>query len=139
MADYVGVEILTWHPEEEKLNGALIRNAGTVFVNASLTRPRMRFAAAHEIGHYVLGHEGDLFCPYGRYAVQEREANLFAAALLIPAAVIKLFWLKLSNIAPAVRVAVVAERLAVSRQALSYRLETVGMAGRAARGWPCLA
>ncbi len=134
VADYLGVEILAWYPNENRLHGALIRSAGTVFVNASLTRPRMRFAAAHELGHYVLGHEGNFFCPYGRYAAQEREANVFAAALLMPAAVIKLLWLKLSNVAPAARVAAVAERLAVSRRALSRRLETVGLANYAARG-----
>jgi len=133
VADYLGVEILTWYPNENRLHGALIRSAGTVFVNASLTRPRMRFAAAHELGHYVLGHEGNFFCPYGRYAAQEREANVFAAALLMPAAVIKLFWLKLGNVAPAARVAAVAERLAVSRRALSCRLETVGLANHAPR------
>ncbi|MEE8640588.1 MAG: ImmA/IrrE family metallo-endopeptidase, partial [bacterium] len=54
VAAYLGVDILTWQPDEEQLNGALIRSAKTVFVNAALVRPRMRFAAAHELGHYVL-------------------------------------------------------------------------------------
>jgi Zn-dependent peptidase ImmA (M78 family) len=130
-AAYLGVDILTWQPDEERLNGALIRSAKTVFVNAALVRPRMRFAAAHELGHYVLGHEGDFFCPFNRYATLEREANRFAAALLMPTAVVKTLWLKLSDLTPAAKVSALAKRLAVSRQALGYRLRAVGIAGEA--------
>ncbi len=127
----MGVDILTWRPDEDGLNGALIRSAKTIFVNAALVRPRMRFAAAHELGHYVLGHEGDFFCPFNRYAAPEREANCFAAALLMPATVVKTLWLKLSDLTPAAKVSALAERLAVSRQALGYRLRAVGIAGEA--------
>ena len=129
VAAHLGVDILTWQPDEERLNGALIRSAKTVFVNAALARPRMRFAAAHELGHYVLGHEGDFFCPFNRYATLEREANRFAAALLMPTAVVKMLWLKLSDLTPAAKLSALAERLAVSRQALGYRLRAVGIAG----------
>ena len=129
VAAHLGVDILTWQPDEERLNGALIRSAKTVFVNAALARPRMRFAAAHELGHYVLGHEGDFFCPFNRYATLESEANRFAAALLMPTAVVKTLWLKLSDLTPAAKLSALAERLAVSRQALGYRLRAVGIAG----------
>lgn len=129
VAAHLGVDILTWRPDEDGLNGAMIRSAKTVFVNAALARARMRFAAAHEIGHYVLGHEGDFFCPFNRYATLEREANSFAAALLMPAAVVKTLWLKLGDVTPAAKVSALAERLAVSRQALGYRLRAVGIAG----------
>ncbi len=131
VAAYLGVDILTWQPDEEQLNGALIRSAKTVFVNAALVRPRMRFAAAHELGHYVLGHEGDFFCPFNRYATLECEANRFAAALLMPTTVVKALWLKLSDLTPAAKLSALAERLAVSRQALGYRLRAVGIAGDA--------
>lgn len=131
VAAHLGVDILTWQPDDERLNGALIRSAKTVFVNAALARPRMRFAAAHELGHYVLGHEGDFFCPFNRYATLEREANRFAAALLMPTALVKTLWLKLSDLTPAAKLSALAERLAVSRQALGYRLRAVGIAGDA--------
>ena len=80
----------------------------------------------HELGHYVLGHEGDFFCPFDRYATLEREANLFAAALLMPKAVVKTLWLKLSDLTPAAKLSALAERLEVS---LGYRLQAVGIAG----------
>jgi len=130
VAAYLGCEILSWEPDEEKINGALIRNVKVIFVNASLAVPRMRFAAAHELGHYALGHGGDFFCPFPRQTALEREANRFAAALLMPAAVVKTLWLKLSDLAPGAKVAAVANRLAVSREALGYRLRAVGLAGQ---------
>jgi Zn-dependent peptidase ImmA (M78 family) len=129
VAAHLGVDILTWRPDEDGLNGALIRSAKTVFVNAALARPRMRFAAAHELGHYVLGHEGNFFCPFNSYAAVEREANRFAASLLMPTAVVKTLWLKLGSLTPAAKMSALADRLAVSRQALGYRLQAVGIAG----------
>jgi len=64
----------------------------TIFVAKGEYPPRKAFTIAHELGHVVLGHVGgeglrtDLFrgqgLPYDPQA--EREANLFAAALLMP-------------------------------------------------------
>ncbi len=127
VASYLGVEILTWLPAEEKLNGVLIRSARTVFVNAGLSLPRMRFVVAHELGHLVLGHDGDFYCPFTQLVEQEREANRFAAALLMPRAVVKTLWLKLSGLAPPAKISALAKKLAVSRQALGYRLRAVGI------------
>jgi Zn-dependent peptidase ImmA (M78 family) len=131
VAKHLGVEILTWFPAEEKLNGAMIRSARTVFVNAGLSLPRMRFVVAHELGHFVLGHDGDFYCPFTQYVEQEREANRFAAALLMPKAVVKALWLKLGGLAPPAKMSALARKLAVSRQALGYRLRAVGIAGEA--------
>jgi Zn-dependent peptidase ImmA (M78 family)/DNA-binding XRE family transcriptional regulator len=52
-----------------------------VFLNTVKTAEHARFDAAHELGHLVLHKHGG---PRGRAA--EDEANLFAAALLMPAA-----------------------------------------------------
>ena len=133
-AEYLGVVILTWQPDENSLKGALIRSARTVFVNASLSLPRMRFTAAHELGHFVLGHAGDYYCPSRLYAAREREANCFAAALLMPPSLVKSLWLKLDGMPPGAKARVVAERLAVSREALGYRLVTLGLAHRTLAG-----
>jgi Zn-dependent peptidase ImmA (M78 family) len=131
VAAHLGVEILTWLPADEKLNGVLIRSARTVFVNAGLSLPRMRFVVAHELGHFVLGHDGDFYCPFTQLAEQEREANRFAAALLMPKALVKTLWLKLSDLTPPAKLSALARKLAVSRQALGYRLRAVGIAGDA--------
>ncbi len=123
----LGVEIIKWSPTEPRLLGALIRRPGAAFVNGALVPSRARFTAAHELGHFVLGHAGDYYCYDGLRTAQEREANVFAAALLMPEAVVKSLWLKLGNLTPHVKIAVAAKRLAVSRQALGYRLGALGL------------
>jgi len=107
-----------------------------VFVNAALSPPRKRFTTAHALGHYVLGHGGDHYCPAAEDESREREANRFAAALLMPASRVTALWLKLDGVRPAARVRAVAERLLVSREALGYRLLTLGLTRRAPRDAP---
>lgn len=64
-----------------------------ISVNSSQFGPRQSFTIAHEIGHYVLGHVNtahrlcrDLASNFstGTFIPVEREANKFAAALLMP-------------------------------------------------------
>jgi Zn-dependent peptidase ImmA (M78 family) len=132
VAAYLDVVVLSWRPEDDGLKGALIRGARAVFVNASLNAARRRFIAAHEFGHLALGHRGDFYCPAAERSPQEVEANRFAAALLMPAALVRALWLKLEGVRPGARARLVAERLGVSREALGYRLAALGLAARAA-------
>ncbi len=61
----------------------------TVFVNMDQPATRRHFTVAHELGHIALGHHGTgilnraIGHPYEPQ--QEREANAFAAGLLMPA------------------------------------------------------
>jgi len=131
-ADYLGVMILGWEPNGNKSRGALIRNARALFVDASLSEVRKRFAVAHALGHLALGHGGDFYCPESERSSREAEANRFAAALLMPAPVVKALWLKLDGGPPAAKVRAIAERLRVSREALGYRLTELGLTRKAA-------
>ena len=132
VARRLGVTLIRWEPDEPKLNGALIRSEGAVFINALLPETRARFTAAHELGHYVLGHSGDYYCYEGLRTPQERKASAFAAALLMPAPVVKALWLRLGATPPAAKVAAASRALGVSRQAFGYRLVTLGLVRRAA-------
>lgn len=85
-----------------------------VFLDRSTTAERVRFDAAHELGHLVLHKHG---APVGQNA--EAQANAFASAFLMPA----------SSVFAAVRHTVTLPRLiqlkkkwGVSVQALAYRL-----------------
>ncbi len=72
----------------------------TIFVAKKKYLPWKAFTIAHELGHVVLGHVGgeglrtDLFrgqgFPYDPQA--EREANLFAATLLMPEEPFRQVW-----------------------------------------------
>jgi hypothetical protein len=87
----------------QSLSGLLLAGPGEIWVNAAEARewpPRRRFTIAHELGHWVMHRrEGQqsLFCRHGSVEPSERdesppeqlthedEANIFAAALLMPA------------------------------------------------------
>jgi hypothetical protein len=87
----------------DSLSGLLLTGKGEIWVNAEEARqwpPRRRFTIGHELGHHVMHHTGQqtLFCrkvavdpDEGKPAdtrpplpVTEEEANMFAAALLMP-------------------------------------------------------
>ena len=104
LAKNMGLEIIQ-HDLEDKISGVLIleKSSGRIGVNKSHPPVRKRFTIAHEIGHYILQHarKGSVFVdlPYRHMSLkmfrdsnsstgekwQEREANAFAASLLMPA------------------------------------------------------
>ena len=66
-------------------DGAAVRfqNKILLFYNDAVSPPsRIAFTIAHELGHVLLGHAGPT-------PAEERQANRFAAALLMPEAVIR--------------------------------------------------
>lgn len=82
----------------QSISGLLLASRGEIWVNAAEARewpPRKRFTIAHELGHWVLHRTGQqaLFCRHGAVEEADRpelpaaevEANAFAAALLMPA------------------------------------------------------
>lgn len=97
-----GIEIIE-HDFGDDISGVLMTNpTGTyIGINKNNWPNRQRFTIAHELGHFVLGHQREgLFVDTpdkyftifnfrnaksstGEY-LQEREANAFAAALLMP-------------------------------------------------------
>jgi Zn-dependent peptidase ImmA (M78 family) len=73
-------------------SGILIRKDGSALigVNSSEAAVRQRFTIAHELGHYYLHPKKDTFIDYRdnkkdpKRSPNEREADMFAAALLMP-------------------------------------------------------
>jgi hypothetical protein len=116
--------------------------AGWAFVNADDPVPRRRFTAAHELGHFVL-HRRTM----GRFRADtpetlreadedvadqmEREANRFAVELLMPAEVCKAradeCYDKHGCCPRGVLVYRLASELLVSREAMRYRLQSLGV------------
>ncbi len=74
--------------------GRAMLSDGTISLNAGDAPVAQRFSIAHEIGHYVLRHDGFTFFPHedpesDLYAQdpareEEREADHFASTLLVP-------------------------------------------------------
>jgi len=82
-----GLEVVEF-PFHNNVSGLLKKEQGVIGVNQGHHPVRKRFTIAHELGHFLLGHEmgkdelvDDSFnMPYP----QEREANIFASLILMP-------------------------------------------------------
>jgi hypothetical protein len=132
-------------PEGDRLSGFLLAKRGEIWVNAKDARewpPRRRFTIAHELGHWVLHRDlGEVMCraidspgesrtggqlvdSEGRaiLARPEAEANAFAAALLLPAKLIRE-----SHSESGGDIDLIQERFNSSRAALKRRFATLGL------------
>ena len=86
-----------------------------IFLDRSKTAERIRFDAAHELGHLVLHKHGG---PVGQDA--EMQANAFASAFLIPAS--SVFGVVQKNSTTLPRLVQLKKNWGVSVAALAYRL-----------------
>jgi Zn-dependent peptidase ImmA (M78 family) len=122
--------------EHESLDasGMLIPAERQIWLNGSESRRsagRRRFTLAHELGHwtcqYLAGREEPTFCRAADVGVGagirlEREANVFAAALLMPEQLVRREAADLK-----VNVHALAARFGVSSPAMKVRLETLAL------------
>jgi hypothetical protein len=113
------------------VSGALLPAARTVMLDAGERAARRRFTLAHEIGHWVCqcanGETRPIFCRQAHPGPQEaadrweREANNFAAALVMPEAVVRRWWAFRPDPGE------LAARLGVSPEAMLWRLYNLGI------------
>jgi Zn-dependent peptidase ImmA (M78 family) len=124
---------------DDQVSGVLLRtpDGALIGVNWAHHPNRQRFTVAHEIGHFVL-HPSGTYIDKGLHAHfrdnesgsgtirQEREANRFAAALLMPEA-----WLRRSlaehplDLGDDSSLARLSSDFGVSTLAMSYRLQNL--------------
>lgn len=110
-----------------------VSDGHVIYVRASDPAVRQRFTMAHELGHYLLqirgvrdsaeinvierGNVEALYRRAGQVDENERTANVFAAALLMPTPVLR-------KLRDAYKPRMLAEFLAVSEEALRIRLRS---------------
>jgi Zn-dependent peptidase ImmA (M78 family) len=131
----------------DDVSGMLVTNKGRSFVCVHERHHivRQRFTIAHEIGHHVLGHQfesGDhVHIDHGNFISQrgprastgldpkEIEANQFAAALLMPVALVRKAAIEVAAKSALLdfHVERLADRFCVSQQAMTIRLSTLGL------------
>lgn len=132
IAARLGVSLF-FRPFPDALSAFLLRGDGrsVIGVNSNQAPVRQRFSAAHECGHFVLRHADDSVFDYtvsassdgeppGYDPQNEREANTFAAELLMPAD-------RLGVEAASTSLARLAKRYEVSQEAMSFRLLNLGL------------
>jgi len=136
IADSLGFTILPFaFPDKRKGMVLIENNHKTIGVNSNHPVTSQRYTIAHELGHYLNGHvhydnpcindDSKFFDPHFQ---QEREADLFAAELLMP----KEFLIKdLSEIG--LDIVKLTEKYQVSEQAMWIRLTSLRLAERFAK------
>ncbi|MBC7382943.1 MAG: ImmA/IrrE family metallo-endopeptidase [Bacteroidia bacterium] len=134
----LGVDVMPYNLGEE-VSGILAINdgKGTIGYNLQHSKGRQRFTVAHELGHYIMHRntKKELFVDKDyilkfrsnkKYSStelkQEREANAFAAALLMPKDFILSELAKEQTITENELIEVLAKRFEVSVPAMTYRI-----------------
>ena len=107
----------------------LLPSERRIVVRSDEPEPRRRFTIAHELGHWICqcleGTAKPVYCRAEEIGVDpeakalEREANIFAANLLMPESSLR-----------RVKVDEAAARFDVSEEAMAWRLYSLGLADR---------
>ena len=106
--------------------GAFDRSEKAIYINETDPQTRKIFTLAHELGHYFLHSDVErdvLFrerTMVGHREVIEREADCFAAEILMPEAAIRKYWTVAESIQQ------MADFFAVSYSAMRNRLRNLG-------------
>jgi len=134
IAANVGIEVITTESlSKSGLSGKIEfrespRKNPVIYVNAKDAEDRQRFTIAHELGHYFCGHDSscredtafNMSPAVGAY--EERQANDFAANLLMPKIAIEYFIHEKKEF----NVENLAALFEVSLSALRFRLINLG-------------
>jgi Zn-dependent peptidase ImmA (M78 family) len=146
IARSLNIEILS-KPSEDDLSGFLFRDFANgqniIGINQNHHPNRKRFTLAHEIGHFILhNHEGFHFDSKNQSyliklrktnsdltnEIEEQEANLFAAELLMPKIFLERDIIKFKNADLLFddNIPDLARKYKVSVRALTFRLANLG-------------
>jgi Zn-dependent peptidase ImmA (M78 family) len=128
---------------DDDLSGLLIKHDGgrpKIGVNAKHSATRQRFTLAHELAHFVLEHQGDIFVDHsvlrrdGRSSMaidqSEIDANQFAADLLMPREDVRREFVKTRNSGNTNQEKIIkhlAKMFFVSPKAMEYRLVNLNL------------
>jgi IrrE N-terminal-like domain len=135
--DAIADDLLGLYVEQSDVldcSGLLLPAERRVVLRAGEPTARQRFTLAHELGHWVCqvreGHEAPVYCRAADMTptidkALEREANVFAAELLMPELAVR------EEFARAASAAELATWFGVSEEAMGWRLYNFGLAHEA--------
>lgn len=110
--------------------GAYVRRPdfAAVLLNSDVYLPRLRFTAAHELGHHEYGSAGVVDQTVGTFTrdPEEKRANAFAAAFLMPRDALVRHVTTDPDVSPE-GVLELSSELGVSYESLVFRLHNVGL------------
>jgi Zn-dependent peptidase ImmA (M78 family) len=123
---YLGMVITKW---PLAVSGVLIYRRGQwhCLINSEEPITRQRFTFCHEVGHRIFhATKESFFCdaPWTVHDVKERQANHFAALVLMPEESVVPFWEAIKGVAPhELWLSRMATQFGVSNQAMGIRLQ----------------
>lgn len=118
------------------ISGFLMADEKTIYLNVDNSAERQAYTVAHELGHYLLGHEADKYGVLRRVndyssdekTQEEKDADRFAANLLMPERMLRNELKKYPFLKDAPQI--LAAKFGVSVSAMKYRLMNLGIAER---------
>ena len=115
------IQVISHHFSNHKIEGLTVVDELGISFSYEIDNPKVKqnFTICHELGHYILKHDGNYFAESidNQENLLEREANIFSAVLLMPDIVL------LSKIYYSCETFhQVQNSLEVSKQALFFRL-----------------
>ena len=141
LAKSLGIKI-DFQDLDDEVSGFLVRKGNKDIIGLNFNHPenRQRFTISHEIGHYMLHVEQqNLFVDYYKgdklfrknsskvNYLMEKEANQFAASLLMPRKLIEVEIQKLKDdLSYQDKLSKLSFLFKVSEQAMDYRLKALG-------------
>ena len=135
IAKHLGLDIKEQKFDDPGISGKYNRSHGIISVAHNEHERRQAFTIAHEIGHHLLHKNEVSETLYRMYAIIghqapitiEREANSFAAHLLMPEQIVRQLWEQEKQTDPAAAVKKIAKRFEVSADAMRWRLHNLGL------------
>jgi len=121
ICDWLGIAVYTMPCEAFGAMFSLRGDKKFLLANEKLSQGRFRFSIAHELGHILLDHEPLKHIYERREPAAERQADIFAAELLLPERF-------LCGDCANYTVPQLTRRYKVSRQSLELRLNGLGLA-----------
>lgn len=125
VADSYGLIVVKAEFEDDGISGCFEPAASKIWVSVRDSLARQRFTIAHEMGHHLLHRDRgrdvlyrrDLDQPDAAESLIEKEANWFAAALLMPEHCVARFSVKNPD--------VLKKKFEVSHSAMKFRLKNL--------------
>lgn len=121
VAELFSLSIIYYPKFPDSISGTIIKDEDlhAIGVNENHPKVRQRFTIAHELGHYIMGHDENkiLDDSFDKDTDKEREANKFASEILMPYEILKADIESEPHDIPSL-----ARKYEVSEQAMAIRL-----------------
>ncbi len=126
VAELFSIKVIPYPNFPDNISGTITKKGDLLIigVNSNHAVVRQRFTIAHELGHFLLGHElGEKIIDdvFDKPTDKEKEANNFAAEILMPKNLLA------QDILKKIKIPELAKKYMVSEQAMSIRLLKTGL------------